>query len=259
VHLPDAIDRLRPSIVQISVENGHERQVAGTGFLVHPDGFAFTARHVIEFARTLLEQAGGRLMAGLAIPELSGPVTIRASFELVTAAIVEEDERHDLALFQLDPNPFTSGKPSGVARDSQGGYTVNGLYGLAPLSLAPVRDGDAVAVSGYPSIAPALVTTHGVVASATATDVVEVQPPGAPDGFTIPDVKDSYLIDVAVNPGNSGGPVYSVYDGAAIGVCVAFRIAEVPLEGSPLAYNSGLAVAVPIRYALELLQRHASL
>ena len=90
--------------------------------------------------------------------------------------------------------------------------------------------------------------------------MAEVQPPSAPEGFTIPDVKDSYLIDVAVNPGNSGGPVYSIYECAVIGVCVAFRIAEAVPEGrSPFAYNAGLAVGVPIRYNVELLQRHVVL
>jgi S1-C subfamily serine protease len=208
----------------------------------------------------LANERHGRLLAGLAIPELTGPVTIRASFEMVEARVVEEDSRHDLTLLRLDPNPFSSGKPSGVSRTPDGGLAVNGLYGLAPLSLSDVRDGEAVAVSGYPSTAPALVTTHGIVASATALDVVEVRPPGAPEGFTIPDVKDSYVIDAAVNLGNSGGPVYSVYHGAAIGVCVAFQVAEaLPENGSAFAYNSGLAVAVPIKYGIELLQRHAAL
>jgi serine protease Do len=251
---------MKPSIVQIVAEVRSSRSVAGTGFLVHPNGFLLTARHVVAHARSLLEGKDGRLLAGLAIPELTGRLTIRASFQLVTAAIVEDDPRHDLSLLKLDPNPFTSGKPSGVFGKDDGSLAVNALYGLAPLSLSNVRDGETVAVSGYPSAAPALVTTHGVVASATAVDIVEVQPPGAPEGFTFPDVKDSYLIDAAVNPGNSGGPVYSVDQGAAIGVCVAFQIAEtLPQGGSPFAYNSGLAVAVPIKYGMELLTRHAAL
>lgn len=262
MHLPDAVERIRPSIIQVLVsgEYAAERRVVGTGFLVHRDGFALTAHHVVTAARRVIEEEGGTIRVGLALPELSGPITIRGSFEIAHSVVIEEDARHDVALLQLEPNPFATGKPSGVQALTEGGFAVNAVYGLAPLSLGAVRDGQAIAVSGYPSSSPTLITTHGVVASATAVDVAEIQPPGAPEGFRIPDVKDSYLIDVAVNPGNSGGPVYSVYEGVVIGTCVAFRISyAVPDTGSPFAYNSGLAVAVPIKYGIELLGRHVEL
>jgi S1-C subfamily serine protease len=263
VHLPDAIERIRPSIIQVlaSIEKpAPEQHVVGTAFLIHLDGFALTARHVVASAREVIDTYGGAIQVGLALPEIQGPVDIRASFEIVSAVVVEEDDRHDLALLRLERNPFESGRPSGVHPLPQGRMGVNALYGLAPLTLDPVRDGQAVAVSGYPSPSPTLITTHGVVASATSVDVAEIQPPGAPEGFVIRDVKDSYLIDVAVNPGNSGGPVYSVYEGAVIGTCVAFQVARaVPPAGSPFAYNSGLAVAIPMKYGVELLGRHVSL
>ena len=229
--------------------------VAGTGFLIHPEGFALTARHVVDDANQLATSTGGALRAGLAIPELTGNVTIRASFEHVKLDVVEVDPRHDLALVKLDPNPFASGKASGVARSPEGGIVVNAQYGLATLWGGVPRDGDSVAVSGYPTVAPALVTTHGIVASATALDVVETEVPGAPEGFTFPDARDSYLLDVAVNPGNSGGPAYLVYEAAVIGVCVAFR----PVGQPPFMYNSGISIAVPVKYGVELLARHAQL
>lgn len=263
MHLVDAIERVRPSIVQVLVvepEPERVRAVVGTAFLLHSDGFALTAKHVSIAAAKQTSKTNGRIMVGLAIPDLSGPITIRGSFELVGAEVVEEDPRHDLALLRLDPNPFASGKPSGVSVDPQGGMAVNAMYGLAPLSLQTVRDGESVAVSGYPLGTPALVTTHGIVASATEVDSKLVTPEGAPEGFVVPDFHDSYLLDVVVNPGNSGGPVYSVFGGTVIGTCVAFRIAEAtPDGGTAFLYNSGLAIAVPIKYGVELLGRHVDL
>lgn len=144
----------------------------------------------------------------------------------------------------------------GVSTMAGGGLGVNELWGLAPLNIGRPRDGDGIVVSGYPMTYPTLITTAGIIASAWHVDSMEVTPEGAPRGFTIPDMQDAYLADVAVNPGNSGGPVYRQDDGTGIGVCVAFRIAEAKAGGIPPLYNSGLSIVVPIRYLVELLGRH---
>lgn len=111
-----------------------------------------------------------------------------------------------------------------------------------------------------------LVTTSGNLASSWSSEVQEIQVPGAPAGFRMPDVADSYLADVRVNGGNSGGPVYSVESARVIGVCVSFDTAPVQygngnqepatIGGRPLSYNSGLSNVVPIRYLIELLKKH---
>jgi S1-C subfamily serine protease len=260
VDLPDAIERVRPSVVQVRLGDPMDRagRVIGTGFLVHRDGYALTARHVTEHALSLQKKSPKtRLLAGLAIPNFESPqLSIRASFELLEITVVEQDERHDLALLRLSPNPFATGKPSGVSL-TETGVAVNALFGVAQTEAARPRDGDAIAVSGYPLSEPTLVTTSGCVASAWGTDIREVQPPAAPQGFTIPDVKDSYLADVAVNPGNSGGPVYVIYTARVIGVCVAFRVASAEdAAANAFSYNSGLSVVVPIGYGLALLRKH---
>ena len=261
--LPEAIDQIRPAVVQIRVEppqpgaTGDER-VIGTGFWVDDGGLLLTARHVIEAGKALVAQIqGSRLALGLAIPNLTGPpITIRASFEIMDAEVVEEDPRHDLALLRAPRNPFQSGRPSGVHQVGNG-WGVNALYGLCRLDTASVRDGERIAVSGYPLAEPALITTSGGIASAFGTESQQVQHPSAPPGFTVPDVADSYMADVAVNPGNSGGPVYRVAGGGVVGVCVAFRIASGQTP-SPFFYNSGLSVVVPIKYGLALIARHST-
>jgi S1-C subfamily serine protease len=263
MELPETIDQIRPAVVQIRVESPRAgstngERVIGTGFWVSDAGLLLTARHVIQGGQAAIqEKPGSRLALGLAIPNLTGPpITIRASFEVMDVDVIEEDPRHDLALLRAPRNPFQSGRPSGVHQVG-GGWGVNALYGLSQLDPTMVRDGERIAVSGYPLAEPALITTSGGIASAFGTESKQVQHPSAPPGFTVPDVADSYMADVAVNPGNSGGPVYRVADGGVIGVCVAFKIAS-GQNPSPFFYNSGLSVVVPIKYGLDLIARHST-
>lgn len=258
------IDRVRPCVTQIAVSSEADpgrRAVVGTGLIVHGGGYVVTAKHVTEGAGHIIQQWGeGSLQVGLAMPNMDSPqLSIRSGFEVVDCELVEEDPRHDLALLRMTSNPFASGRQPGVSAVAGGGTAINAMWGLATLNTGRPRDGDGIVVSGYPLAIPTLITTAGIIASAWHTETMEVVPEGAPPGFTIPDFADAYLADVAVNPGNSGGPVYLQDDGSVIGVCVAFRIAEAEAGGMPLRYNSGLSIVVPIRYAVEMLARHENL
>lgn len=250
------IDRVRPCVVQIRAGDLDAEQVIGTGFIIHRGGYVITAKHVTEAAHHLSVGGQSRITVGLAIPNMDVPVKMRGNFEIVECDLVEEDPRHDLALLKMKNNPFQSGRQPGVSTIAGGGMTVNGLWGLAPLNVGRPRDGDAIVVSGYPMAHPTLITTAGIVASAWYVESMDVTPQGALPGFSVTDMRDAYLADVAVNPGNSGGPVYLQDDGTVIGVCVAFQIAKAEAGGIPLRYNSGLSIVVPIRYSVELLGRH---
>jgi S1-C subfamily serine protease len=260
--LADVIEYIRPSIVQIAVlpsaaAHGAQFNVLGTGFWVSENGLVITARHVIEDARRLMASfPGSRLMIGQSIPSVTDPeFTIRGSFNYLNSEVVEEDPRHDIALIQAIRNPFvTEQRP--FIKTLTPDTDVYPLLGLATLSTSEVRDGEQVGVSGYPLAEPVLVTTSGGIASALGTNIQHAQALGAPPGYTIPNIADSYLADVAVNPGNSGGPVYRVSDGGVIGVCVAFRIGHVSNGTKMFLCNSGLSVVVPIKYGHELIARY---
>jgi S1-C subfamily serine protease len=219
---------------------------------VHDEGYVLTAKHVSVEAQNLVAQNPGTgLSLGMALPYEAGQgmVLIRGSFSIVGATVVEDDPVHDIALLQAGANPFKGevrapiGTPDGP---------VMPLHGAAVLDEAKVSDGESVAVSGYPLSEPDLVTTSGAIACAYCHEMHQV--PGA----TRPEMVESYLADVAVNPGNSGGPVYRTTNGGVIGVCVAFKIGAGQVSGtpSPFFYNSGLTVVVPIKYGRELLDRH---
>ena len=261
--LADAIDTIRPSVVQISLfsrTNHLKRPIVGTGFWIHDDGYVLTARHVIEGGRDFLKTqniSDGEFMIGLAAPNTD---SMRGNFTLLSADIVAEDERHDIALLKSSRNPFKDNVTSGIV--------INGKPIPLPSRVILAhderpRDGDPVAISGYPLSETVMITTSGALASAWGVDIKDVPIEGAPAGFTIPDIMNSYFVDASVNPGNSGGPVYSIIDSSVIGVCVAYRSVNVQAGGNPakdtqgtyLTYNSGLSIAVPIKYGLELLNR----
>jgi S1-C subfamily serine protease len=273
--LPEAIEFVRPSVVQISARIDPPRNPngpiqipgrptispIGTGFMVNAEGYVITARHVVEFFQSLQVPGNKRLLIGVAVPNLDnvGGLSIRGSFAEVDCDIVEEDALHDVALIKMKQNPFTGGM--GTFMKTPTG-SIGYLHKVAFLSPDRPRDGEHIAVSGYPLSSTVLITTSGSVASAWAFRTEQSHPENAPTGFMMPTTIDSYLVDMHVNHGNSGGPVYSVEDGAVIGICVSINL--VPVEHSAntnptdlsLSFNSGLANVVPTRYIIDLLKKH---
>lgn len=77
---------------------------------------------------------------------------------------------------------------------------------------------------------------------------------------------DSILLDVIVNPGNSGGPVYDSESSDVVGICEAYENSRLltskgnlvpPIAPEEyLVQNSGLAVVIPIKYAIEPLKKN---
>src|SRR6266850_1140164 len=237
--LPEAIEFVRPSVVQISaridpVPNpsgpipipGRPAIVPlGTGFMVNAEGYVITARHVIEALQSLQVPGNKRLLIGVALPNLENfkaggaSISIRGSFANVECDVVEEDALHDIALLKMKQNPFTGGM--GMFMKTPEG-SINYPHKVATLLPGRPQDGERIAVSGYPLSNTVLVTTSGNLASAWDYETKQLQMPGARGGFPIPENVDSYLADMHVNPGNSGGPVYSVEQGSVIGICVSF-------------------------------------
>lgn len=287
--LPQAIESIRPSVVQIQVlvkfpsgttdlysrpAEDSRAFLSGSGVLVTEKGYVVTARHVVHDIRSrqLPEPIGFKgtrqLLVGLAYPNLENfkskgsSLSMRAGFALIEAEIVEEDEEHDLALLRLKTNPFTD--HASLVRFA--GEEIKYLRKAGTISsIARPADGDAIVISGYPSLSEnILVSTSGNIASAWSFEQVAVRSGNAPS-VTVPETVDEYLGDIHVNPGNSGGPVYSVRDAKLIGICVAYRGAPVlyqgsheqaAIEGKYLVENSGVSAIVPAKYVSDLLKRN---
>jgi S1-C subfamily serine protease len=285
--LPDAIKLISPAVVQITYEMDRFPEetfiglgqpfrigAAGTGFVVNQEGYVVTALHVL---RTLDHLPLLRGTDGTAQPALQGndgklyPIgrkrllisypmsnidsehlAIRGSFRDVEFSVVDRDTAHDLALL----------KPNRVA--------IMPKVPTAFFIACPV-EGSRVATSGFPLHEPVMVTTSGTIASSWADNGFESVPvPGIP-GLTIPSgFKDVFLIDLHLNHGNSGGPVYSVDTGAIIGLADAYaedtvmafdgtdgsHREAVDQNGRSLLENSGLGIVIPAKYIVELLRKN---
>jgi S1-C subfamily serine protease len=238
---------------------------AGTGFFVSKSGYVLTAGHVIRETENSARQRGATTVLfkiGILLDSSSVQgVSFRGSFFWVDASPVEVDEVHDVALLKVSRNPFTGEVRSGIVVK---GATLPLRVGTATLKSELPPEGRNVLVSGYPLDIPTFVTQKGMVASESFS-VVEIPVPGAPAEFKRPETVDSILLDAVVNPGNSGGPVYDPNSGYVTGICVAYKFSPLftnkqhQIQVAPdeaLTQNSGLAVVIPIKYAIVLLRKN---
>ena len=161
---------------------------AGSGVIVHQDGYVLTAHHVIANAKRIVVVTPGEFRA--------------------PAVLVSTDQEHDLALLKVDMVGLTE----------------------APLGYAgSVRlDQDVIAV-GFQFGLKEITVTRGHVAAVRTKGVQRV-----------------FQVDAAVNPGNSGGPVFN-RRGEVIGILTT------KFTHPSGIIPEGMAFAVPISYATPLL------
>jgi S1-C subfamily serine protease len=234
MRLPEAIDQARRSIVQIQAQGPAGGSTLGSGFLV-TETYVVTAKHVID----AVDLGGGQtLIVGFALPDVDTPeLSVRGSFIGTNANVVDVNAEQDLALLSV---PGAAGLPAAI---QIGDRAVHAYRTPARLSTSPLREGTAIAVSGYPLNEPSLVTTAGILASSFS---LHEQGGG---------LRERYLADCTANPGNSGGPVYAVSDAAVVGVCVAGKLAPI-VGGQGLHAAAGLTVIVPVQEVVALLERN---
>jgi S1-C subfamily serine protease len=177
-------------------QQGSGDETSGTGFVIDEQGHILTNHHVVGDART-----------------------VRVGFSddrTVTARVLGNDPRNDLALLEVDPDEVD----------------------LSPLELgdsSSARVGDPVLTIGNPFGLDRTLTT-GVV-SALQRQLT------APNGFAIEHVIQT---DAPINPGNSGGPLL---DGAGRVIGINSQIAT----NGTSSGSVGIGFAVPINTARRLL------
>jgi S1-C subfamily serine protease len=190
---------------------------------------------------------------------MSGPDANSAgSFSYIPCTIKDTDPAHDIAILQLAQNPFADAFRRGI---KIGDKEPKVMLGVAKMDQSVPTEGQTILVSGYPLSIPTLVTQKGMIASEPFTGA-QTQRPNTPVGSLTPEIEDSILLDAVVNSGISGGPVYLPGEHSVLGICEAFEPSPIFTSQQPqtvvpgAGQNIGLAMVIPIKYAIALLQKN---
>ena len=207
---------------------GYHYSFFGNAFFINDQGYLLTVAHVLEAFRD-----GGQPYILVSRPN-SPP-------RLLQAAIIALDSEHDVAVLLATPNPFA------------------GNHKVAFLPLAPnpaFRGQSVIALSLHP---PKLQNAHtfeipqedrssGEVLSYESTQL-EKSAPSA----------DIFLLSHPVTRGQSGSPVLALDSRAVVGLIEGrwLRSSAVSIAKSSTLSTSTPGAAIPIRYAIDLLQRQS--
>lgn len=218
--------------------------IYGTGFFIGDQGYFITADHVVD------KYEKGTPRETAVIHQRDGNGT-GLWFELV-----EEDKEHDLALCKVIGG-FPLKKALRILKE-QAGRPPASLRPVTSLVVADrvVKAGEPIALLGFPLgafVTP--VIQGGNVAATNAVLMAAYNFPGFHG-------QDNFIVSVAGNHGNSGGPVISLSTNEVVGVLVQYVPAPLirTADGNQIPQQSGLMVAVPTKYVIQLLkQNHVSL
>lgn len=226
--LPQTIDKIKRSIVAVGTVQPLRQppgRFTGTGFVVG-DG-----RHVITNAHVVPSKLNEKNREFLAV--LVGP----GRGDVRSARVVSKDLVHDMALLAFDGKPL----PAVSFGDS-----------------GRVREGELYAFTGFPIgivLGMRPVTHRGIISAITPIAIPQLSARQLSQKMLarLADPYDVFQLDATAYPGNSGSPLYDPVSGRVVGVVNKVFVKE--SKENILEKPSGIAYAIPIRYAKRLLQK----
>jgi TonB family protein len=210
---------------QYPIGRGYRYLFYGNGFFINEQGYLITAAHVL-----------GPLHGGqpyILLRQTMGPP------QFVLATLVVVDWAHDVAVLRATPNPF------------EGKYKV----GFLPLAYDWLMRSHAVlAASLLPPWPRDAYTLDGLVDYRSSGDVFDFQFSQLDKGRSDTEL---LLFNHQVRRGQSGAPVVSAESQGVVGFVEGqwLRSSVVPLETAADQGTPGVGAAVPVHYAIALLQQ----
>lgn len=238
IDFPKVVERIKSTIGCVEVQSdipGVNR--TGTTFLIDSTGIMVTCRHVVidtfitsivvvdsVFGDTVQRDTIGITDSSRIIVRLPGTDAV------FRARIVAERKDRDVVLLQLEKSYVSSSR-----RDSL----------ITPGTVNDISEGEEVGCTGFdlgqtqtrPGLVDFVLTTHRGIISAKIHGGPADQP------FT-----DMFQLDMLVNGGASGGPVYRAADGVVLGIVQSVKIRHIGDE----AVGLGIANCQPIWVALKM-------
>jgi S1-C subfamily serine protease len=269
---PDVLLRVKPAVVGIGLladpSDPLSVVIRGTGFIVDTSGLVMTNKHVAEL---LMEERDGKLVVRNAIAravvfvekaqpriidgreferergaapcpiiEVSAPPGVRAKD-------IAYGHEPDLAVCRMDISSLKN-------------FTNEPLQRLTLGDSSKVREGEEVGICGFPLglRLPKGPELHQFTPIAQKGIVAAILPwPGVPNPH-------AFQLDIAVNPGSSGSPVFNIETGEVIGIVFAAPMHPEPVrlprpdgsieEIAAVALPTGLGYAVPSNRYREKVQ-----
>jgi serine protease Do len=242
----DTIKRLKKSTCEVQVPHPNPQfkkmpMSNGTGFFVSPMGHFITARHVL----LKMDESGKPITeAGKNVLHNASDLILTKSDEIPTGpfinkvALLKEWERYDLVLLKADfsdvkNQEWFKGKEEfdylEISFDIPPEGTEVYAFGY-PLARSEIHANDKMIVGlqySCPRLTSAIISAHFEV-------IGPVRLGGPPS---------NYVIDKALNYGNSGGPIVIQENGKVISVCVRFQPVGIP-------QNENTHVTIPSLYGI---------
>ncbi|MDV3240389.1 MAG: serine protease [Methylocaldum sp.] len=228
--LPDIIEKIKPAIVGIGTYQRTRTPPAifrGTGFAIS-DGL-----HILTNAHVLPEAIDRSKFEMLAVFTRDGEKqNVRQAIEIAT------DESHDIAVLRIggSPLPFMRLGDSSKVREGESyaftGYPIGMVLGLNPVTHRGIVS----------AISPIAIPAH--TSQRLNPKIIR----------RLSEPHDVFQLDATAYPGNSGSPLYDVKSGSVVGIINKVFVQET--KENLLERPSGISYAIPIRYAVSLLNEN---
>jgi S1-C subfamily serine protease len=207
---------------------GYHYSFFGNGFFINEEGYVLTVAHVLETFRD-----GGQPYILVSRPD-SPPQLLRAD-------VIAVDSEHDVAILRATPNPFA------------------GKHKVTFLSLAPdpaTLGQHVIALSLHP---PKLQNAHSFQAPQEDRSTGEVLSYESTQLEKSAPSAEVFLLSHPVTLGQSGSPVLALDSQAVVGLVEGrwLRSSALSIAKSSSRSATVPGAAIPVRYAITLLQRQS--